>query len=167
MFANSKRTRYAAACLCTAIAAAGYFLAPAHAEPMKDDMKPAMTMPDKMMSDQMMMAKDGMKDDAAKMQMTHDLAKMMVMHQMAMQMCADDKCAAMMKEPGMTAMADDAKKMAADPAKMAAMRDEISKDPAMMRMTMMMSMAHASMMPMKDINDGKMNDGMKHDEKMK
>ena len=171
-----KINRWATACLCTAVVGMWARVVPAYGEaPMAGD-KGAMAgngmatdkamapMNDMAMNDAMSMMKDAVKDDAGKMKMSEGLAKMMVMHQMAMQMCTDEKCMASMKDPAMMKVVDDAKKMAADPEKMAAMRDAIMKDPAAMKMTMMMSTAASAMMkdmPASGMDGGKMDGTMK------
>ena len=170
MFARSTPIRNAVAGVCAAAVVCTFaLLAPAFGDDAKtmagDGMmkKDAMPMTDSMMADGMTMMKDGMKDDAAKMQMTNDMAKMMVMQKMAMQMCTDGKCMMMMTqdEPTMKMM-DAASKMAADPDKMATMRDAIMNDPASMKMVTMMSMAHSAMMkdmPASKMDGGKMDGG--------
>jgi hypothetical protein len=102
--------------------------------------KPMMAGP--MSGDMMMSTMKSMKDVTAA-----DLAKMMVMQKMAMQLCTDEKCMAMCKDdPAVAKSLADAAKMAADPKQMAAIADEISKDPAMMKMVVTASMAHMQMM---------------------
>ena len=148
----SKRNRWSLACTGLVVVASACVV-PALA----DDI---MAKHDMMMHDQMMTMKDGMKDDASKMQMTSDLAKTMVMQHMAMAMCADGKCQKMVDaDPDIKKMSDDAMKMANDPEQVKMLAEQLKKDPMAMKQIMMMSMAHDAMMSDKAL-------GGMHDDKM-
>lgn len=137
---------------CTAIAftaSSAYLLAQDHGMAPANSMggdhgklagdKPMMAGP--MTGDMMAGAMKSMKDVTSA-----DLAKLMVMQKMAMQFCADEKCTAMMSDPATMKLMDEARKMAMDPAQMAAMRDAIMKDPAMMKLVMTAAMVDVGMM---------------------